>query len=104
MFDLARIIKLMRVNSNLNQGELAEILGVTKTYISLLENGRKEPSLSLVKCFSKHFKIPLWLLLWDGFELPENHTSADLKIKKEFDAFMPQIKTYFFEKIADNAV
>lgn len=97
MLKLSKIIKLIRINNNLGQAKLANVLGVTKTYISLLENNKKEPSLALLKTFSKKFKIPLWLLVLDDSDFAENPSSADRQIKRELEAL---VKTYFFEKIS----
>lgn len=41
--------KIQRLNSGLTQGELAELLGITVTYISLMETGKKIPSARLGK-------------------------------------------------------
>jgi transcriptional regulator with XRE-family HTH domain len=103
MLQLGKTIKLIRVKNGLSQKELARILKVTKTYISLLENDRKEPSLPLIKSFSKKFSIPVWLLLWEEFDLPKKPTKTDAEIKKEVDALMPKMKTYLFEKTSKNA-
>lgn len=47
--NVARAIKLTRVARGLSQHELAETIGISASYLSLLESGRKEPSFSMVR-------------------------------------------------------
>ena len=57
------IIKLIRTADGLGQGDLAEKLNVSRTYLCQIENGRKQPSLSFLKQFSSQFSVPLPLLV-----------------------------------------
>jgi len=57
------IIKLIRTADGLGQGDLAEKLNVSRTYLCQIENGRKQPSLSFLKQFSNQFSVPLPLLV-----------------------------------------
>lgn len=45
---LGNAIRLARTNARLSQTQLAEALGVSKTYVSMLENDRRDPSWSLL--------------------------------------------------------
>lgn len=51
------IIKSMRVNLNLTQKEFAEALGVTQSYISQMETGKVDVSMSLFLSWCSIFKI-----------------------------------------------
>lgn len=42
-------LKFYRKNKNLTQSELAEQVGVTKDYISMIERGKKNPGIFLAK-------------------------------------------------------
>ena len=57
-----QIIKLIRTVDGISQGELARKLHVTRTYLSQVENGKKQPSINLLKQFSEKFSVPLPLL------------------------------------------
>lgn len=57
------IIKLLRIAGGFPQGSLASQLGISRTYLSQLENERKRPGLNLLKEVSNFFQIPLALLL-----------------------------------------
>lgn len=59
------IIKLLRTAEGISQICLSEKIGVSRAYLSQVENNRKRPGLSFFKEVSKVFDIPLVLLLAD---------------------------------------
>lgn len=58
-----KIIQLLRTAEEISQLELADKLRVSRTYLSQVENNRKQPSLSFLRDVAKVFKVPLVLLL-----------------------------------------
>lgn len=69
-------IKLLRVSAGLRQSDLADRLGVTSNYISLVENDRREPSLSFLQNLSEDIGVPLGLLFLN-VELDQRVMSAE---------------------------
>jgi transcriptional regulator with XRE-family HTH domain len=67
--DLALKIKLFRVAAGLKQQDVAEALAVTTNFVSMIERGKREPTLKYLKAFSRLVEIPLAVLLW---EPPQN--------------------------------
>jgi transcriptional regulator with XRE-family HTH domain len=63
--DLALKIKLFRVAAGLKQQDVAEALLVTTNFVSMIERGKREPTLKYLKAFSRLVKIPLAVLLWE---------------------------------------
>ena len=63
--NIGKGIKFVRVASGLRQGQVAELLGITQNYLSLLENNKAEPSLALLRRMSNVFCIPAAFLLWE---------------------------------------
>ena len=57
------IMRLLRLQEELNQGQAAKLLGVSRTYLCQIETGKKKPSLSFLKRFAELFVFPLPLLL-----------------------------------------
>ena len=53
------VIASFREKKNVSQKELADALGVTITYISLIENNRKKPSAALLKSAANYFGVPI---------------------------------------------
>lgn len=63
--ELGKRIKTIRINAGINQKELAIKLGVTSNYLSLVECGKKRPSLGFMEKLSRDLNVPI-----DLFFLP----------------------------------
>ena len=72
-------IKLCRDRKNLTLSELSKKSGLSISYISLLENNKRDPNLSKVEQISKALNIPLSILLF---------LSED---KKEIESLNPEL-------------
>lgn len=60
-------IKQVRTNAKLTQTEFADKLGLTKNYISLVENGNREPSDRTINDICDKFGVnPVWLRTGEG--------------------------------------
>lgn len=55
-------LKQLRKKKGINQELLAKRIGVTQTYLSLLESGRKTPSINLLNSLSDELEIPASVL------------------------------------------
>jgi len=67
----------LRKKQHMTQSELAEMLNISKGYLSQLEIGVRSPSLKLLKQLSKIFSVPLDYLVFDrasldAQEIPES--------------------------------
>jgi transcriptional regulator with XRE-family HTH domain len=56
---LREALRLIRTFHDLKQSELADKLGISKSYLSEIESGGKEPTLALVKKYSEIFDLPV---------------------------------------------
>jgi len=62
---LGNAIKLIRTAKGLKQKDLALSLGVSPNYISLVESGKREPSLSYLRRLAEELHVPVGLFfLW----------------------------------------
>ena len=61
---LNEALRLIRVYHDLRQNEAAERLGISKSYLSEIEKGHKEPSLDLLKKYENAFDIPASSILF----------------------------------------
>lgn len=66
------IIQQLRKYEGLSQKELADSLGVARSYLSEIENGRRNPGIEFLRHVARYFDIPISLLVaWedaDSFE------------------------------------
>ena len=75
---LGNAIKLIRTAKGARQRELAEELNVSSNYISLIENDKREPSISLMKALAQKLNVPVGMFfLWQEAPL------SDLKHKDQ---------------------
>lgn len=59
-----KALRLVRVFHDMNQSALAERLGISKSYLSELESGKKSPTLELLQKYAETFNMPLSSLLF----------------------------------------
>ena len=55
---LSEALRLIRVFNDMKQTELAKRLGISKSYLSEIEGGRKQPKVDLIERYSVEFGIP----------------------------------------------
>jgi len=55
---LSRALKLMRVFHEVDQGTFAERLGISRSYLSELESGDKQPTLEVLNRYAAVLRVP----------------------------------------------
>ena len=50
---LGNNLKTIRVSKNITQSDLADVLGVDKSFVSNIENGKNNPTLSTISSLAK---------------------------------------------------
>ena len=74
--DYGRALKVARAISGLQQKELAERAGLDASYLSLIEVGKRKPSLSAIAKLSKALELPQHLFMLLASE-PDDLSIAD---------------------------
>lgn len=64
-----RALKTIRLYHNIKQSELAEIFGMSKSYLSEIESGKKTVNFDILERYSKQFEIPVSSLIFFSEEL-----------------------------------
>lgn len=73
-------LRLVRAFHDVSQIDLATELGISRSYLSEIESGKKVPSLDLLQKYSAHFNIPLSSLVL--FSEQAGEPKRDLDVKK----------------------
>jgi transcriptional regulator with XRE-family HTH domain len=60
--DYAKAIRIARSIADLTQGELADRSGLDRSYLSLIEGGRRKPSIEALERIAEALEIPFHLL------------------------------------------
>jgi transcriptional regulator with XRE-family HTH domain len=86
--NIGNAIKELRIKRGFNQIDFADKCGLSQSYLSLIEKGKKEPTLSLLKKISSTLSMPMPILVF--FSLDKNDV-VDSK-KAAFQLLEPSIK------------
>jgi transcriptional regulator with XRE-family HTH domain len=96
---VGRTIKLLRTAAGLKQKDLASRAGIKSAhYLSLIEAGKKEPSLNLLRAIAKALDVPLSLLFWQA----STSASQNLELKNKLSSLILDMeKLRLFENFRD---
>ena len=72
---IAEALRLLRTYHKTSQSRLAMDLGVSKSYLSEIESGKKKVTLDILKQYSSHFDVPLSALFFFAEELDRNRVA-----------------------------
>jgi transcriptional regulator with XRE-family HTH domain len=75
--DLGKSIKIIRKEGGFKQNEFCELVGITQSYLSSIENNKKKPSIEVLEKITNALNIPLALLFW--FTLTEDDITESKK-------------------------
>ena len=69
---LSEALRLIRVFNDLSQKDLAEKLDISRSYLSELEKGHKDPSMTIVQKYGEFFNIKPSAILFFSEKLGKN--------------------------------
>ncbi|AWK88040.1 helix-turn-helix transcriptional regulator [Azospirillum thermophilum] len=72
---LNEALRLLRVFHDLSQKDLAAKLGVTKSYVSEIEAGKKKPTLQLLERYAQVYGMPLSSIMFFAENLGKEGTA-----------------------------
>lgn len=98
--NLGKAIKQIRKDKGIQQGTLAEQCGVSQTYLSQIENEKKEPTLAVLKGISKHLDTPLPIMFFLSID------EGDVKEEKkaQYNEFAPIVKGIIDKIFVDDKI
>ena len=82
--DLGKGIKHLRKLRGTTQKDFSSDVGITQSYLSQIEKGRKEPSMEVLSTISKHLGVPMPVLFW--------FTMTELDVPKHKREIFKQLK------------
>ncbi|HEY1631776.1 MAG TPA: helix-turn-helix transcriptional regulator [Rhizomicrobium sp.] len=74
---LSEALRLIRVFHDVKQNDLADRFGISKSYLSEIENGKKSPSIEIIEKYSSEFQIPASSILFFSENLSGKSKAAD---------------------------
>ena len=87
--DLGLRFKLFRVSAGLRQREVADALDVSVNYVSMIERGKREPTLKYLREFASLLRVPASLLLWE-VEEDQNADQETRRLREKIHALIAE--------------
>jgi DNA-binding XRE family transcriptional regulator len=72
-------LRLIRVYHDIKQNEAAEKLGISKSYLSEIEKGRKKPTLEIVEKYSSVFSIPVSSIMFFSESMESDRSFSNVR-------------------------
>jgi XRE family transcriptional regulator, regulator of sulfur utilization len=95
---IGKTIKFLRIAKGLKQSDLAEQIKVSTNYISLIENDKREPSLSFLKELARNLDIPVGLLFLELDMSKKEVSPQERDLLMKMRDLMIQIETVRLQK------
>jgi len=86
MSDMGKTIQILRQARGVAMTDLAQRAGVSVAYLSLIESGKREPSLDVAKRISSALNVPNDLLLLLGSSSSSTLRSDDERVTRMISA------------------
>lgn len=95
---IGKTIKFLRVAKGLKQSDLAERVKVSTNYISLIENDKREPSLTFLRELARILDIPVGLLFLELDMSKKEVSPQERDLLMKMRDLMIQIETIRLQK------
>ncbi len=76
---LGKILKLIRTNKDMTQKQMADHIGISQNYLSLIESDSKVPSTDRLSSFAKALNVSKDALVFVASTPPEELSGVDKK-------------------------
>jgi transcriptional regulator with XRE-family HTH domain len=88
--NIGKAIKLCRVQKDMLQSELAKKSGMSVAYLSLIEKGKRDPNISVLKTLSTALNVPLSILVFLGADKNELE-GFDIDLREKLSATILEV-------------
>lgn len=86
-------LRLFRIFHDLKLYELADTLGISSSYLSEIEKGKKNPSLKLIKKYAEVFNTTPSSILSFSEKLDKDQQGIKAKIAKRIVQFLKEVES-----------
>jgi len=97
-----KIVKLLRLKNNISQKDFATKTGISPNYLSLIENGKRNPPISYLEKAANILNVPLNLLLWEKVDYSKFKDNESKQLAKEIDDNLKNIHKLLFGELINS--
>lgn len=83
MISKGQLLMMLRESMGIRQQDAAAKVGISASYLSLIENGKKEPANSVLLALANLYKVPFVLLSWSEDDLKRGTTPQEKGILQQ---------------------
>lgn len=99
IMNIGQAIYTVRKKKLLSQQKFSKLVGIDQSYLSMIENNKKQPSMKLLERISQETKTPLPILLF--FSLSEEDVTP--KKRELYRILFPKVKEMVGELFESNS-
>ncbi|MEE4692110.1 helix-turn-helix transcriptional regulator [Pseudomonas alliivorans] len=77
---LSTALSLIRKYNTLTQSQLAAELGLSNSYLSEIEAGKKQPSIEILMKYSEYFEIPLSSIIFFSEHIDDKKVTEKVRL------------------------
>ena len=92
MVELGKAIRMLREANERGLGELAKAAGISTSFLSLIESGKRQPSLVVLRKLAEALDVPSEALILAAHGAGSTLTSADPVVGKLTDSLTKMAK------------
>ncbi|HYF32517.1 MAG TPA: helix-turn-helix transcriptional regulator [Chitinophagaceae bacterium] len=92
--NIGKVIKDIRTEKKISQGDLAKSCDITQTYLSQIESDTKMPSTALLMNISKELNVPLSVIFYLSIEesdVPKERRRAFKELSPTIDTLVKSV-------------
>lgn len=87
----SELLRLLRSSLGKKQEDVAAAVDISTNYLSLIENGKKQPSYELMKNLAKEYGVPSTLFAWEEEDLKRNLSLEEKEILKSMSKLIDEL-------------
>jgi len=76
--NLGQPIRAIRKSLPMNQQKFAALVGISQTYMSQIESGKKEPTIKLLSVIAQKLSVPIVVIIWGASSDEQRFIAAEL--------------------------
>lgn len=80
MTKIGNVLKHLRIAARIKQKKMADQLGISPTYLSMIENGQREPSVEILEKYAASLNVPMAFLVLQSENNPPGLNSEQLEL------------------------
>lgn len=96
--DVGKNIRVIRTKAGLRQKKLAKMLGVSASYLSQVEGGKRNPSFSFIRSFSERLNVPMGLIFLEDYSKQNGLDPNSQRLLESLQNFLFDIQTRRIKK------